>query len=177
MISFDEGAGDPANQLGNRNAPGEDTEEQRRHGGHFFRRLLRKVKPEHIPKMIDMLGKFEKGGKEILVPDGRWWMPMPHGYILIGQGPIGVAIERDFDSDAEGSGEGDRLNAAVRRALAATVSERDTQRILRLCKDVLTAEDSKRDLIIAQLYGLDFEKCVPEAIGLATWELVVNGSQ
>jgi hypothetical protein len=67
------------------------TDEQRRHGGRFFRHLLRKVKPQHVPKMIDMLGKFGKGGKEIRVPQaGRWWMPMPHGYILIGQGPVGL---------------------------------------------------------------------------------------
>jgi hypothetical protein len=107
------------------------------------------VKPEHVPKMIDMLGKFEKGGKEIMVPDGRWWMPMQHGYILVGQGPVGVEIEPHLDLEPEATGDGARFTAAIRRALAATLSERDIQRILGLCKDVLTAEKPKRDLILA----------------------------
>ena len=60
------------------------------------------------------------------------------------------------------------------------MSEQDTPRIVALCKDVLIAEKPERDLILAQLYGLDFEKCAPEAAEateLATWELVVNGAQ
>jgi hypothetical protein len=44
----------------------------------------------------------------------------------------------------------------------ATLSERDTPRIVALCKDVLIAEKSERDLILAQLCGLATEKCAPE---------------
>ena len=65
-----EGSGDPANERSEMDAHDEVTDEQRQ-GGRLFRHLLRKVKPEHVPKMIDMLGKFERGGKEIMVPDGR----------------------------------------------------------------------------------------------------------
>src|SRR5690348_11869220 len=67
---------------------------ERLSGGRFFRLMLREVKPEHVPDMLHMLWLFSHGGKKLMVPEeGRWLMKMPHDYILVGEGRIGVRIE------------------------------------------------------------------------------------
>lgn len=63
--------------------------------------MLREVQPEHVPDMIEMLWRFGHSDKRILVPEtGQWQMKMPHGYLLVGEGPVGRKIEPPLRQEA-----------------------------------------------------------------------------
>ena len=144
-------------------------EEERQNGGRFFREMLRDVRPEHVGDMIAMLWLFGHGDKKVPVPkEGSWLLKMPHGYGLVGEGPVGYYIEpppgqaaRQTNPDG---GEGAKLD------------HYDTQGILDLCDLARKAKRPERDQILAQLYALKFARCQTkaiESIESLTFDLIV----
>ena len=119
--------------------------------------MLRDVRPEHVGDMIAMLWLFGHGDKKVPVPkEGSWLLKMPHGYGLVGEGPVGYYIEpppgqaaRQTNPDG---GEGAKLD------------HYDTQGILDLCDLARKAKRPERDQILAQLYALNFARCQTKAI-------------
>jgi len=163
----------PDNERSEDTRPGND---KRQRTGRFIRHMLRQVKPEHVPDVLDNLAKLNAFQKPIMVPTGRWLMAMPHGYGLIGEGPAGFAIEPCSKVHPESAGDELRFAAAVALAATPPLDEKDTATIIRLCKEAVRAEKSKQDPIVAQLYALDWDRCAPEAIRaveLMTYELLV----
>jgi hypothetical protein len=131
--------------------------EQRRSGGAFFRHMLRKVKPEHVAEMIDMLRRMQHPDKPIMVPrKGPWAMKMPEGYLLLGEGPVGLDLEPPPAQPAT-RGDGNVPRASM-------LDERDTEAILGLAKQALGMKRPEQDMILARIYALDFDLCDQEAI-------------
>jgi hypothetical protein len=78
--------------MDNSDATGEA--EQRRSGGAFFRHMLRNVRPDHVAEIVEMLRQMQDPEKPVLVPrEGPWAMKRPEGYVLVGEGPVGLDIE------------------------------------------------------------------------------------
>jgi hypothetical protein len=145
--------------------------EEERHVGRFCRQLLRDVKPEHVADMIHMLWLLGHSEQPINVPDGRWSMQMPHGYLLQGEGPMGFAIEppRLFPEAIPTDDSGGLKPAPL--------LESDTAGILRLCAQARRSERPARDQLIAQLHSLDCDLCedqAVEAIELLIYDMIVK---
>jgi len=137
------------------------TLEERLQVGRYFRRMLRNVEPEHVPEMLRMLYLFGHGGKPLRVPPGYWRMPMPYGYMLHGEGPVGVAIEPPPIREE-----------MPMRPRFNTLS---TAEVLALCAQARSMRRPERDEIVAQLYGLSLDVCeaeAVEAIELLTCDLI-----
>lgn len=132
--------------------------EEERHVGRFCRQLLRDVKPEHVADMIHMLWSLSHSERPIKVPDGRWSMPMPHGYLLHGEGPVGIAIELSSKYPGAISAEDSGVSEVV------ALVESDTAGIVRLCAQARTTERPARDRMIMQLHSLDCDRCEDQAV-------------
>ncbi|HEY9172403.1 MAG TPA: hypothetical protein VI136_08985 [Verrucomicrobiae bacterium] len=126
------------------------TIEERLQAGHYFRQMLSNVEPDHVPEMLYMLYLFGHGGKPLRVPPGHWRMPMPFGYMLHGEGPVGVAIEPPPIREE-----------MPMRPRFNTLS---TAEVLALCAQARNMKRPERDEIVAQLYGLVMEQCEAEAV-------------
>jgi hypothetical protein len=156
------------NQRADRDSHSEDTEEQRRRGGQWFRRLLKNVRPEHVGEMVHMLQRMQNGRKEIRAPDGRWILTMPLDYGLVGEGPVVIG----FDPPPS-------LRTAP-PTVVPKVSEADIERIRWLSRKAVNVDRPERDAILAQLYALDLDKCPPAAVEEvedATWRLITSAPQ
>jgi len=151
-------------------------------GGRFFRLMLREVKPEHVPDMLHMLWLFGHGGKKLTVPDeGKWLMEMPHDYLLVGEGRIGVRIEpaRGLVAPrAINPYNGDHFKQSQAAAISVQkLDEHDTQGVLALCDQARKTSRPERDSIISQLFALKLDRCRPnalDAVELLIYDLIVN---
>lgn len=133
--------------------------------GGFFRVMLREVQPEHVPDIIHNLWLFDHSGKKIEVPDGQWRMKMPHDYALVGEGPVGVAIEPPPGQVTRAGRPDPRLD------------EQDTQTIVGLCEQARRTPRPQRDEVIVQIFALDLDRCRPEAldaIDMLVYDLIVE---
>ena len=156
------------------------TEQERLSGSRFFREMLREVKPEHVADMIHTLWLFGHGGKEIKVPKGRWMMKMPHGYGLVGEGPVGFRIEpppSQAASRVNNLHAGDHSEASLPTVSVQKLDEHDTQGVIALCERVRQTVRPECDQIISQIFALNLDRCRPkalDAIELLIYDLVVN---
>jgi hypothetical protein len=99
-------------------------------------------------------------------------MKMPEGYLLLGEGPVGLDIE---PPPGRAGGRGDR---SVPRA--SKLDERDTEAIVGLAKQALDLKRPEQDTILAQLYALDFALCDDEAVQAIdelTWILIADARE
>ena len=138
------------------NSDATDRMEQWRSDGGFFRHMLRNVEPEHVGAMVEMLHRMQESEKPAWVPQGRWAMKMPEGYLLLGEGPAGFDIEPP-PGRARGDGRG-----GVSRA--TKLDERDTEGIVALAKGALALKRPDLDAALAELFALDFARCDVKAV-------------
>ena len=121
-----------------------------------FSGTCRNVEPEHVGAMVEMLHRMQESEKPAWVPQGRWAMKMPEGYLLLGEGPAGFDIEPP-PGRARGDGRG-----GVSRA--TKLDERDTEGIVALAKGALALKRPDLDAALAQLFALDFARCDVKAV-------------
>ena len=155
--------------------------EARKSGGRFFRLMLREVKPEHVPDMIHMLWLFGHGGKELLVPKvGRWLMKMPHGYALVGEGPVGVAIEPPPYQEAIRAGAphgGDQIKMGRPAIPVPKLDEHDTKGVIALCELARHTAKPERDQVITRIFALNLDRCRPrvlDVVELLIYDLIAK---
>ncbi len=121
-----------------RNSKQAEVIEARRKCGAFFRIMLREVRPEHVPDMVHTLWLFGHGGKEVLVPEkGQWLMKMPHGYGLVGEGPVGIRMEPPPGQAAvrlNAPNNGDQAKQNAPAPAKPRVDDHDTEGIVALCQ-------------------------------------------
>jgi hypothetical protein len=158
-----------------------EAKEARKSGGRFFRLMLREVKPEHVPDIIQTLWLFGHGGKGLMVPDnGRWRMEMPHGYTLVREGRVGVTIEPPRGQvalRADNPHDGDHFQMSQPTASSPKLDEHDTQGVIALCDQARHTARPERGRVISQLYALRLDRCRPralDAIELLIYDLVVT---
>ena len=152
------------------NSDGNGEAKQQRKGGAFFRNMLRNVRPEHVAEMIDMLHRMQDPEKPILVPrEGPWAMKMPEGYLLLGEGPVGLDIEPPPAQPATcGDDNAPRIS---------NLDERDTESILGLAKQALDLKRPEQDMLLARIYALNLDLCDKEAVQAVdelTWALIAD---
>jgi hypothetical protein len=157
---------------------------ERLNGGRFFRLMLREVKPEHVPDMLHMLWLFGHGGKKLTVPDeGKWLMEMPHDYLLVGEGRIGVRIEPARGLVAPRAINpyiGDHFKPSQPAVPVQKLDEHDTQGILALCEHARKTPRPERDRIIIQIFSLRLDRCRPnalDAVELLIFDLSANKTE
>ena len=156
----------------------------RRNCGRFLRVMLREVQPEHVPDMIEMLWRFGHSDKRILVPEtGQWQMKMPHGYLLVGEGPVGRKIEPPLRQEALRLGppyNGAQTQKSQPTLCGPRLDEHDTQGILALCEQARQTPRPKRDQVIIQIFSLNLDRCRPkalDAVELLIYDLIVNETE
>ena len=161
-----------------------EANEVRKNGGRLFRLMLRGVKPEHVPGMIQMLWLLGHGGKKLMAPkQGRWVMGMPHGYILVGEGRTGGVIESPRGQVAlrvDNPYDGAHFQESRPIPQVPKLDDHDTAGILGLCDQARKANRPERDQVISQIFALNLDRCRPkaiEAIELLTYDLIVNATQ
>ena len=157
---------------------------EQRSGGRFFRLMLSEVSPEHVPDMIHMLWLFRHGGRKLIVPkEGRWLMKMPHAYLLIGAGRVGVKIEPSRGQVAPLADNPYPCNGFEKSQPAVSgtkLDERDTQSVLALCERARKSTRPGRDEVIRQIFALNLDRCrtkALDAIEPLIYDLVVNATQ
>jgi hypothetical protein len=146
-----------------------DMMEQWRSDGGFFRHILRNVEPEHVGAMVEMLHRMQESEKPAWVPQGRWAMKMPEGYLLLGEGPAGFDIE-----PPPGRGREHSLGDVPG---VTKLDERDTEGIVALAKGALALKRPDLDTALAQLFALDFARCdakAVHAVAEAIWVLIAG---
>jgi len=153
-------------------------------GGRLFRLMLRDVKPDHVPDMLHMLWLFSHGGKKLLVPqEGRWLMKMPHDYILVGEGRVGVRIEPprgQVAPRADNPYNDDHFKERHPSVSLPKLDEHDTQGVLGLCEQARKTARPERDPIISQIFALRLDRCRPnalDAVELLIYDLIANKTQ
>jgi hypothetical protein len=158
--------------------------EARKSGGRFFRVLLREVKPEHVPDMIHMLWLFGHSGKEIPVPEkGQWRMKMPHGYALVGEGPVGFTIEPppgQIVLRADPPHGGNHSQGSQPTVVAPRLDEHNTQGVIALCDLARRTARPERDLVISQIFALKLDRCGPkalDAVELMIYDLIAGDTE
>ena len=154
---------------------------ERLHAGRYFRVMLREVKPEHVADMIQMLWLFAHSGKQLKVPkEGRWLMKMPHGYGLVGEGPVGFRIEPPPSQaalSANNPDSGDHCEKSLPTVPVQNLDEHDTQGVIALCERARQTVRPERDQIISQIFALNLDRCRPkalDAIELLLYDLITN---
>jgi hypothetical protein len=157
---------------------------ERLNGGRFFRLMLREVRPEHVPDMLHMLWLFRHGGKKLAVPEeGPWLMKMPHDYVLLGEGRVGVRIEPTrglVAPQAINPYNGDHFKASQSTVPIRKLDEHDTQGVLALCEQARKTSRPERDRIISQIFALRLDRCRPtalDAVELLIYDLITSKTQ
>jgi hypothetical protein len=157
---------------------------ERLSGGRFFRLMLREVKPEHVPDMLQMLWLFSHGDKKLVVPDeGKWLMEMPHGYVLVGEGRVGVRIQPTrglVAPRANNPYQGDHFKESQPTVSVPRLDEHDTQGVLALCEQAWKTARPERDRIISQIFALRLQRCRPsalDAVELLIFDLIANKTE
>ena len=124
------------------NSDATDMMEQWRSDGGLFRHMLRNVEPEHVGAMVEMLHRMQESEKPAWVPQGRWAMKMPEGYLLLGEDPAGFDIEPP-PARTRGDGRSDVPKVTK-------LDERDTEGIVALAKKALDMKRPDLDAALAQ---------------------------
>jgi len=141
--------------------------EARKNCGRYFRVMLRDVKPEHVPDMIHTLWLFGQSGKKIKVPEKGWRMKMPHGYALVGEGPVGMRIEPPPGPEVgrvDPPHNGAQAEENQPTPLGPRLDEHDTQGVVALCERARQFVRPERDQVILQIFSLKLDRCRPKAL-------------